>query len=224
MFMVVLTGCASGPQLLDENEASQPLAFACRNVDPMQGSFEVDWRDYNTTPWSVLSAALRHSTVDPNPINAGTSILSNMPTDRTYCMVFPEPLDVVASTAYEEIEALGFDFQLSSPSTGEFVSTTREDHDGSQTNLNIGSVKWRETYYVHVMDNIEGGTDLRVFRDIWIARPFEGEWSRYIREQSNGRKEAAILLRVNSRLEEKNYGVAPPERKPAPGNQLGGQR
>lgn len=215
---ILLVGCASGPSVITSGEAGRPMAFDCKNIDPEQeaGEFPPDY-SYSTTWGSVWSAALRDSTVDIDPISAGTSVLAQMPSDGTYCLVFPDSEQLVSSVVYDTLRNLGVKFALSNPDSGEFVSTTVENVNGNMFDIYLEdpttkpTSKWQETYYVHVTGNIEGGTDLRVFRDIRISRPFEGEWSRFIRETSNGKKEAWVLLRTDERLAKGDKPPVPPK-------------
>lgn len=213
-----LTSCSTGPLIMEASKNGRPLVYDCKNVNPNQEINNFDREFYHTTNGSAWSEARRYKTIDENPIGVGTTILTHMPSEGTYGMFFPEPKELVTSTVYDTVRQLGFNFQLSSPSSGEFVTETVANSHGSLADQLMNrehseaeaTVKWRETYYLHVSENIEGGTDLRVFRDVWIARKDEGDWTRFIRAMSDGQNEAWIVLRVNKRLGNKDFGRSPP--------------
>ena len=204
LILLGLASCSTQPLTVTKNTSERPLVHDCKNVNPNQKIAKFDRDFYHTTWGSVWSAALRYKTIDKNPVGAGTTILTHMPADKTYCMYFPESKQLVVNTVYDSLDQLGLDFQLSSPTSGELVTETFQNGHGN-------FAKWRETYYLHISENIEGGTDLRVFRDIWIARKDGGNWSRFIRETSDGQNEAWIVLRVNERLANKDFGSSAPQ-------------
>lgn len=204
---ITFAGCG-GPVLLNANNSERHLAHGCQNIDPAQSYPNVHWDLYNTTSMSVLSAAVRDSLLHSNPDGSSQTILGHMPEESTYCLVVTESMNDVTGIVYEEIGDLGFAFQLSNPQTGEFVTKTRDVIRGSENRS--FSVRWQETYYAYLQENSEGGTEIRVFRDIWISRPWEGEWSNYIKERSNGYKETAVLIQIHRRLAHKYWAPIPP--------------
>jgi hypothetical protein len=65
------------------------------------------------------------------------------------------------------------------------------------------NLKWRETYYIYVSENIVIGTDVRVYREISIARErVESESERrYYPATSAGHNESWILLNIQQLLD-----------------------
>ena len=213
----ILASCVAPPPTLKIAATDRPLAHECKNVDPTTKPQPFTREFYRTASNSVISAAVRHSSIDRVPIDVGSTILAQMPPDQTFCMVYPESMKSVVNTVYDTVSSLGFSFQLSSPLSGEFVTVSEENSHGTLTDALLKrepskpTVVWRETYFFHISENIEGGTDLRVFRDVWIKRKWEGKFTRFIREQSDGWNESWILLRVKVRLANNDFGIPAPD-------------
>ena len=206
MVLFILSGCASSPVAPSlregESDGGGQLAHNCKNVrrDQIPGEYITNF--YLTTWGSVFAEALKNSTIIENPATGGTTILARMPAENTFCMVYPSDFETTSSAVAATVGYLSLPMKLSSEKSGEFETEfDYKEHDN--TGIMKSDAKWRVRFLIFISDNIEGGTDVRVYRDIAISRGDanapDGR-SPYISATSDGHNEAWYLLQVDKYL------------------------
>lgn len=199
-----VAGCSSPltPLVFDERNTDRLLALDCKNVskDQVVKDFRTDV--YMTTGTAALGEAWRSEFPSSEIATGSLTVLGRMPPDDTFCMVYDATFDEVSSAVDRVIESIGMPMVTRDVSSGEYESEFLFRVPPENLPLRDPNLKWREKYLIYVSNNLVYGTDVRVYRDIAIARePANSEDERrYYRSKSVGNNEAWILLRVSQEI------------------------
>lgn len=200
----LIGACSSStaPLILDERNSDRLLARDCKNVakDQVVGDFRTDL--YMTTGSSVLREAWKSEFPSNEIVTVGSTILGRMPPENTFCMVYGAKYDDVNSAVSAVINSLDLTMASQNTSSGEYETEFLYRAPPADLPFRNPNLKWREKYLIYVSENLVHGTDVRVYRDIAIARePASTEKERrYYPATSIGQNESWILLRINDNL------------------------
>ena len=192
---ILLSGCASNSSsfgLLKEDTETQLLVLDCKNVDKRQDIADLITDEALLSAKSFFSELGKYTTRNSKPLaRADITLLSRMPPDKTYCMNLETTYAEANRAIVEVLRRLNDEIVSADSSFGEYETQYRL--------VSKGPIKqWKEKYLVFATESMEGGVDVRVYREILMSRekPAKGEDRAFYEAISNGQNEAWFLLEL----------------------------
>jgi hypothetical protein len=188
----LLSGCATGPGpgapvlRADEADGEGPMLIGCSNV-----SRKTQTAGYIVDSYlSTWDSAVREGTFPQV-----AAMLDATPRSDIFCMSYAASPRKVSRIVAQTLPLLGYPIQQANEATGNFeTGFVARQH---------AMARWRDRYLISVHARGADRTVVRIYRDLFISRPFGGSYSDYNQARSVGHNEAWILLRIAKELGER---------------------
>ena len=210
--ILLLTGCSSGP-VLRKNSSDGEGAFVpgCSNVSRADHSLKFLTGSYLTTWSSALGEGSAQGVLeglgDEGFDTSDEEVLALafdwLPESEVFCRVFEFETRSVFALVEGMLPAYGYSWQYLNPQEGllwtAYVYRSHAPILPPCTNCPEPNptAKWKDRYFIDIKPHSNGGSIVRVHRNIEISRRTRGDWSGYIRAVSSGHNEAAILNQID---------------------------
>lgn len=223
IFMVlVVSGCSGGPGAplvrTSPTDGEGPLVPDCENIasDDTTRTFITD--RYLTT-WASAS---REGSAE-GLYQGATKNLEGirdediqmfayglLPSSATFCKVYTANPNGIFRIVSDLMPQFGYELKYAKKASGiigtRYVYRAHPDVTwkcvgcAESQVLQRSNAKWKDRYILRIEPGKNDLAVVKVFRDVYVSRRSEGEWSDYIRATSVGHNEAVILNRINDVL------------------------
>ena len=169
------------------DDGEGPMIPNCKNVsaaakvdDYITGSYLTTWGSVHKEANSA--ASIRYFGID----------LTGQGNSNSYCRSYAANANQVFETINNILPLLGNKVLRADKDSGKFKTDFIDRQHGM--------ARWKDRYYIFVESINEDETVVRIFREVYISRPYKGDWSPYVEAISVGHNEAWILTKIDQLL------------------------
>ena len=218
LVVLQLTGCVSGPVIRESStDGEGAIIPGCANVSRSDNTREF-LTEYYLTTWSSafregaaqgILEGLGHMGSDGTDPETIALAFDWLPESEIFCRVFDSQTSPVFAFVERMLPKYGYSWRYLNPQEGllwtDYVYRSQAPILPNWLSCTGCSepnpmAKWKDRYLIDIKPHKNGGSIVRIHRDIAISRRTRGDWSGYIRAISSGHNESAILSEIDRGL------------------------